>query len=132
MSIHEATEAAMDYLEEKGWGKRVSTYHLRDWLISRQRYWGPPIPMIHCEKCGWSPVPEDQLPLLLPELKDWKPTGKGEAPLAQLTDWVNTACPNCEGPAKRETDVSDTFLDSSWNFLRYPSTVIENIPFVPE
>src|SRR5258706_9493140 len=129
LSIHEATEAAMDYLEEKGWGKRVSTYHLRDWLISRQRYWGPPIPMIHCEKCGWSPVPEDQLPLLLPELKDWKPTGKGEAPLAQLTDWVNTACPNCEGPAKRETDVSDTFLDSSWYFLRYPSTDIENIPF---
>ncbi len=129
LDIHIATQKIMDHIEEKGWGKRVATYHLRDWLISRQRYWGPPIPMIHCEKDGWVPVPEDQLPVLLPDLENWKPTGTGEAPLAQLTDWVKTTCPVCGGHAKRETDVSDTFLDSAWYFFRYISTDCEDIPF---
>lgn len=121
MDIHKATQEIMKYMQEKGWGKKVSTYHLRDWLISRQRYWGPPIPLIYCEKCGWQPVPEEKLPVLLPETDDWKPTGSGQSPLAALEDWVHTTCPNCKGPAKRETDVSDTFLDSSWYFFRYTS-----------
>ncbi len=129
MDIRQATEKIMDYMEEKGWGKRVSTFHLRDWLISRQRYWGAPIPLVHCEKDGWVAIPEDQLPILLPQLEDWKPTGTGEGPLAKLTDWVNTTCPKCGGEAKRETDVCDTFLDSSWYFFRYTSTDIENEPF---
>lgn len=122
MNIHDATKKIMDYLEEKGWGKRVYNYHLRDWLISRQRYWGPPIPMIHCDTCGWKPVPEDQLPVLLPDLSDWKPTGDGKGPLEKAPkDWLSTTCPKCKGTAKRETDVSDTFLDSSWYHFRYPS-----------
>ncbi len=129
MDIHKATEKIMDYIEEKGWGKRVATYHLRDWLISRQRYWGPPIPLINCPKCGWQPVPEKDLPVLLPDVENWKPTGTGESPLAQLTDWVKTTCPKCSGPAKRETDVSDTFLDSAWYFFRYTSTDIDSAPF---
>ena len=119
--IHEATKIIMDYLEEKGWGKRVTAYKLRDWCISRQRYWGAPIPMINCPVCGWQPVPEDQLPVLLPDLEDWKPEGTGKGPLAKLSSFVKTKCPKCGGEAKRETDVCDTFLDSSWYFLRYPS-----------
>ncbi len=126
MNIHEATKKIMNYLEQKGYGKRKVTYHLRDWLISRQRYWGPPIPLIKCQKCGWQPVPESDLPVLLPDLKNWKPSGTGESPLAQLAEWVNTTCPKCGGKAKRETDVSDTFLDSSWYFFRYTSTDIHD------
>ncbi len=103
-------------------GEKVVHYHLRDWLISRQRYWGPPIPMIFCEKDGWQPVPEKDLPVLLPDIKDWKPLGTGKSPLATVESFVNTTCPKCEGPAKRETDVSDTFLDSAWYFFRYTST----------
>lgn len=121
MEIRQATKKIMAYLEKKGWGKKTVHYHLRDWLISRQRYWGSPIPMIYCQKCGWQPVPEKDLPVELPYTKDWRPKGTGVSPLAQLKDWVKVKCPKCGGPAKRETDVSDTFLDSSWYFLRYPS-----------
>lgn len=126
LKVHDAIKKITDFLEENGWGERVSSYHLRDWLISRQRYWGPPIPMIHCEVCGWVPVPQDQLPVLLPELDHWKPTGDGKGPLAKLTEWVHVSCPKCHGPAYRETDVSDSFLDSSWYFFRYTSTDIKN------
>jgi len=101
-------------------GKKKVQYHLRDWLISRQRYWGPPIPMIYCEKCEWQSVPEEDLPVLLPDLKDFRPRGTGEAPLASSKAFYETKCPKCKGKARRETDVSDTFLDSSWYFLRYP------------
>jgi leucyl-tRNA synthetase len=166
-------EDILDYIEKHGWGKRSAQYHLRDWLISRQRYWGAPIPMIYCESCakknigwqslnsansdvsgikyqvlsikkeknkninipntkylihntdsmpGWYPVPEDQLPVLLPEdVKDWKPEGTGKGPLAKLPDFVKVACPECGETARRETDVCDTFLDSSWYHMRYPS-----------
>jgi len=100
-------------------GKKEVHYHLRDWLISRQRYWGPPIPMIHCEKCNWQPVPDKDLPVLLPDLKDFKPKGTGESPLASAPEFYETKCPKCDGPARRETDVSDTFLDSAWYFYRY-------------
>ena len=131
--IHVATKLMMDYIEEKDWGKRVVTYHLRDWLISRQRYWGPPIPMIFCEACkkdkkgerkempGWYTVPEDKLPVELPYIQDYKPGDDGIAPLAKHKEFYETICPGCGGKAVRETDVSDTFLDSSWYFLRYPS-----------
>jgi leucyl-tRNA synthetase len=122
LDIHQATEKMMDYMEEKGWGKRVVVYHLRDWCVSRQRYWGPPIPMVHCGKCGWLPVREKDLPVLLPDIEDWRPKGEGPSPLARHKDWLKVACPECGGVAQRETDVSDTFLDSAWYFLRYPST----------
>ena len=139
MDIHKATKVIMDHLERNGWGKRVTTYHLRDWLISRQRYWGPPIPMIHCEKCDWQPVEENDLPVLLPDVADWKPKGtplrstsfEGQAgqvkgPLARYPDFYETKCPNCKGKAVRETDVSDTFLDSAWYFFRYLSVDEKN------
>lgn len=108
-------------IEEKGWGKKHTNYHLRDWLVSRQRYWGAPIPMIYCEKDGWQVVPEKDLPVLLPDISDYKPEGTGKGPLANHPDFYNTECPKCGGPARRETDVMDTFVDSSWYFLRYPS-----------
>ena len=107
-------------------------YHLRDWLISRQRYWGPPIPIVYCDSCGTVPVPEDQLPVLLPDAEHWKPTGTGSSPLAAIPAFVATACPRCGGPARRETDVSDNFLDSAWYFLRYPSTQFGDRPFDAE
>jgi len=116
-------------LAEQGRGEPAVQYRLRDWLISRQRYWGPPIPVIHCGSCGPVPVPEDQLPVLLPDVEDFKPIGTGKSPLASVDSWVNVACPQCGGPARRETDVSDTFLDSSWYFLRYPSTDFDDVPF---
>lgn len=122
MDIHQATVKVMDYLEEKGWGKRVISFHLRDWLISRQRYWGPPIPIIYCDKCGIVPVPEKDLPVELPYVKGFRPKGTGQSPLASVPDFYEVMCPKCGGDAKRETDVSDTFLDSAWYFLRYPST----------
>ncbi len=171
LDIHAATVKVMDYMEEKGYGKRVVSYHLRDWLISRQRYWGPPIPMIYCESCakqdkswfttdeakeyederrkklelwkskpegltvkipeassvaGWYPVPEKDLPVLLPEVEDFKPVGTGKAPLANYPEFYKTTCPGCGAGASRETDVSDTFLDSSWYFFRYIATDIDN------
>ncbi|MDO8620889.1 MAG: class I tRNA ligase family protein [Candidatus Levybacteria bacterium] len=116
-------------LSAKPVGEKVVNYHLRDWLISRQRYWGPPIPMINCPKCGWQPVPEEQLPVLLPDVKDWKPLGTGKSPLANHPEFYKANCPNCKGPATRETDVSDTFLDSAWYFLRYVNTEFDNKPF---
>ncbi len=112
-------EAICDFLKEKGYGRRAVTYRLRDWLISRQRYWGAPIPMIYCEKCGIVPVPEEDLPVLLPEDAEFKPTG--ESPLKYHEQFVNTTCPRCSAPAKRETDTMDTFVCSSWYFIRYAS-----------
>jgi leucyl-tRNA synthetase len=107
-------------------GKDYTNYHLRDWLVSRQRYWGAPIPMIYCKKCDWQPVPEKDLPVTLPDIKDYKPEGTGRGPLANHPEFFNTKCPKCGGEAMRETDVMDTFVDSSWYFLRYPSVGAES------
>jgi leucyl-tRNA synthetase len=115
------------WLEEQGSGKLAVTYKLRDWLISRQRYWGAPIPMVKCAKCGWNPVPDEQLPVLLPEDVEWKPTG--ESPLKLHPTWKNTACPVCGEPAERETDTMDTFMCSSWYHLRYLSPHYDKGPF---
>ncbi len=120
-------QAIIDYAEDEGFGKARIQYRLRDWLISRQRYWGAPIPVIHCPNCGAVPVPEDQLPVQLPETVEF--SGKGLSPLAQLEDWVNVPCPTCGTPAKRETDTMDTFIDSSWYFLRYPDAQNETAAF---
>jgi leucyl-tRNA synthetase len=120
-------EAICDLLEEKGWGKRSVIYRLRDWLISRQRYWGAPIPIIYCDKCGIVPVPEEDLPVLLPPDAEFKPTG--ESPLKYCQSFVNTTCPRCSGPARRETDTMDTFMCSSWYFLRYTSPGTKDAPF---
>ncbi|MCR4705480.1 MAG: leucine--tRNA ligase, partial [Lachnospiraceae bacterium] len=106
-------------IEKKGFGKKTVNYKLRDWVFSRQRYWGEPIPIVHCEKCGCVPVPEDQLPLLLPDVDSYQPTGTGESPLADITEWVNTTCPQCGAPAKRETNTMPQWAGSSWYFLRY-------------
>jgi leucyl-tRNA synthetase len=111
----------LDWIEARGIGERATTYHLRDWLISRQRYWGAPIPMVFCQKDGWQTVDETELPVLLPFVEEFRPLGTGVSPLASDEEFVNTICPVCKGPARRETDVADTFLDSSWYFLRYPS-----------
>ncbi len=110
---------APEIIEKRGIGKKTTNYKLRDWVFSRQRYWGEPIPIIHCEKCGCVPVPEDQLPLLLPEVESYQPTGTGESPLAAIDEWVNTTCPCCGGPAKRETNTMPQWAGSSWYFLRY-------------
>ena len=113
----------------KGFAKAQTNYHMRDWLISRQRYWGAPIPMVHCPKCGTVPVPEDQLPVLLPDVEGYEPSGTGESPLAGIEDWVNTTCPVCGGPARRETDTMDGFACSSWYELRYTSPHNDKAPF---
>ncbi|MFC1943154.1 leucine--tRNA ligase [Chloroflexota bacterium] len=123
-------ETISDFFEEKGYGKRAITYRLRDWLISRQRYWGAPIPMIYCEKCGIVPVPEEDLPVLLPEDAEFKPTG--ESPLKYCEEFVNTTCPRCSAPAKRETDTMDTFICSSWYFLRYASPHYDSAAIDPD
>ena len=117
------------FLQKRGWGERKVNYHLRDWLISRQRYWGPPIPIIYCDDCGTVPVPEKDLPVELPNVSDFRPKGTGKSPLSTVDAFVNVKCPKCGKVAKRETDVSDTFLDSSWYFLRYPSTEFNDKPF---
>jgi leucyl-tRNA synthetase len=125
----EAREKIGLWLAANGFAKKATYYKLRDWLISRQRYWGPPIPVIYCQKCGIVPVPEKDLPVLLPYVKNFRPKGKGESPLASVAKFIKTKCPKCQGLARRETDVSDTFLDSSWYFLRYPSANLDNKPF---
>ena len=117
MTAVEAKDAIIDWLDQQGRGHRSINYRLRDWLLSRQRYWGAPIPIVYCDTCGIVPVPEEDLPVLLPDVEDYKP--KGRSPLATAEDWVNTTCPSCGGPARRETDTMDTFVDSSWYFLRY-------------
>lgn len=148
LDFEDGLQKTMDWFEKKGYGKRVVNYHLRDWLVSRQRYWGPPIPMIYCESCalkgvssqggtlkestleggntlqgmeGWFPVDEKDLPVELPDIDDFKPEGNGRGPLANHQEFWKVECPNCKGEARRETDVMDTFVDSSWYFLRYPS-----------
>jgi leucyl-tRNA synthetase len=129
LDIEAAKTAIVDWLEERGLAQRQVTYRLRDWLISRQRYWGPPIPIVYCPRDGIVPVPEDQLPVRLPEIEDFRPTGTGKSPLAMVESFHKTTCPVCGGPAERETDVSDTFLDSAWYFLRYPCTEWDARPF---
>ena len=109
----------LEYLKEKGIGREKVNYRLQDWIFSRQRFWGEPIPMIYCEKCGWQPMKEEDLPLLLPDVAEYEPTDTGESPLAKITDWVNTTCPCCGGPAKRETDTMPNWAGSSWYFLRF-------------
>ena len=119
LEVAEAKEKMIAYLEEKGIGKRKVNFKLRDWVFSRQRYWGEPIPLIWCDKCGWVPVPEDQLPLTLPDVENYEPTDNGESPLAKIDNWVNTTCPHCGGKARRETDTMPQWAGSSWYFLRY-------------
>jgi leucyl-tRNA synthetase len=128
----EGGQKIIAWFEERDLGERTVQYRLRDWLISRQRYWGPPIPIVYCESCGTLPVPEEDLPVLLPDVEDWKPKGTGSSPLAEVASFVETICPVCGGPARRETDVSDNFLDSAWYFLRYPSIRFHDRPFDPE
>ena len=119
LTVAQAKKAVVDYLVEKGLGERKVNFKLRDWVFSRQRYWGEPIPMIHCEKCGMVPVPEDQLPVLLPNVENYEPTDDGESPLSTMTDWVNPTCPCCGGHATRETDTMPQWAGSSWYFMRY-------------
>lgn len=119
MTVKEAIPAMKEYVTKQGIGKPAVNFKLRDWVFSRQRYWGEPIPLVNCEKCGWVAIPEDQLPLELPNVESYEPTDDGESPLAKMTDWVNTTCPCCGGPAKRETDTMPNWAGSSWYFLRY-------------
>ncbi len=119
LSVEDAKVKIQEYLTEKGLGERKTNYKLRDWVFSRQRYWGEPIPMVYCEKCGYVPLPESELPLTLPNVDSYEPTDNGESPLAKITDWVNTTCPCCGAPAKRETDTMPQWAGSSWYFLRY-------------
>jgi leucyl-tRNA synthetase len=127
--VDDAVRVVTEWAEGHGWGEGTVNYRLRDWCISRQRYWGPPIPVIHCGKCGSVAVPEEDLPVVLPRVEDFKPDDTGVSPLARVEAWYRTTCPECGGEARRETDVSDTFLDSGWYFLRYPSTDFDDKPF---
>ena len=119
MTVDEAKKAIVEEMVKKGFGTPKTNFKLRDWVFSRQRYWGEPIPMVYCEACGWQPIPESELPLRLPEIADFEPGEGGESPLARHTEWVNTTCPHCGGPAKRETDTMPQWAGSSWYFLRY-------------
>jgi leucyl-tRNA synthetase len=129
MTAADAKDAIIDWLDQQGRGHRSINYRLRDWLLSRQRYWGAPIPIVYCDRCGIVPVPEEDLPVLLPDVEDYKPQGR--SPLATAEDWVNTTCPGCGGPARRETDTMDTFVDSSWYFLRYTDADNEQAAWDP-
>jgi leucyl-tRNA synthetase len=129
MDIHKATEAIKDHIEKNKWGQRVINYKLRDWLLSRQRYWGAPIPVVNCEKCGEVAVPETDLPVLLPEITDFTPRNDGKSPLSKSEEFKNCKCPKCGGPAERETDTMDTFVCSSWYYLRYPNNKLTDKPF---
>jgi len=131
MSVADAKREIIAWLAANNHARRVVNYRLHDWCISRQRYWGPPIPIIYCEKCGTVPVPESDLPVVLPYVEDFKPDDTGVSPLARAELWYRVTCPTCGGQARRETDVSDTFLDSAWYFLRYPSTDFDDVPFDP-
>ncbi len=126
MNVQDAIPAMIDYLEKEGLGTRKVNYKLRDWVFSRQRYWGEPIPIVHCEKCGYVPVPEEELPLVLPDMDEFKPGENGESPLANATDWINTTCPCCGGKAMRETDTMPQWAGSSWYFLRYADAHNDN------
>ncbi|MGN1095196.1 MAG: class I tRNA ligase family protein, partial [Eubacteriales bacterium] len=119
LDVAKAKEKITEWLTEKGIGKKKTNFKLRDWVFSRQRYWGEPVPLVNCEKCGWVPIPESELPLTLPDIKNFEPTDNGESPLATATEWVNTTCPCCGGKAKRETDTMPNWAGSSWYFLRY-------------
>ena len=132
LGVKEAKARITDWLEAKGLGERTVNYRLRDWLLSRQRYWGCPIPIVHCDTCGEVPVPDDELPVELPHLSGTDLAPKGTSPLAAATDWVQTTCPSCGGPGRRDTDTMDTFVDSSWYFLRYCSPGYEGGPYDPE
>ncbi len=132
LTVKQAIPEMIRWLEEKKLGSQKINYKLRDWVFSRQRYWGEPIPLVNCEKCGWVPVPEDQLPLELPNVESYEPTDDGESPLAAMTDWVNTTCPKCGGPACRETDTMPNWAGSSWYFLRYTDPHNNNALASPE
>ena len=131
-SVADGKRTIVEWLAERGVAEAKVNYRLHDWCVSRQRYWGPPIPIIHCPKDGAVPVPEADLPVILPRVEDFKPDDSGISPLARVREWYETACPVCGGPARRETDVSDTFLDSAWYFLRYPSSDRDDVAFDPE
>lgn len=131
LSNAEGAHQIADWMEQRGIGKKQVNYRLRDWLISRQRYWGAPIPIVHCDKCGEVAVPEDQLPVLLPDVENYEPPGDGSSPLAGIADFVNTTCPQCSGPARRETDTMGGFACSSWYFLRYADPHNDHKPFDP-
>ncbi len=126
MTVREAIPAMTEWLEQQGLGHAQVNYKLRDWVFSRQRYWGEPIPLVYCDKCGWVPVPEEELPVVLPNVESYEPTDDGESPLSKMTDWVNTTCPHCGGPARRETDTMPQWAGSSWYFLRYMDPHNEN------
>ena len=119
LDVKSAIEKISDHIEKEGIGNKKVNFKLRDWVFSRQRYWGEPIPLVHCEKCGWVALKEDQLPLVLPEVESYEPTDDGESPLSKMTEWVNTTCPDCSGPARRETDTMPQWAGSSWYYLRY-------------